>query len=98
MNTKYRRNCVGRLESMMEDKFMSFKGPALSQDYDNWLENNGIRKINWSEGFREYFNVVNVDGRVCIKNPMASLYAPAKGLLLVPMDFMMKALVLGELP
>lgn len=83
---------------MMEDKFMSFKGPALSQDYDDWLENNGIRKIRWSEGFREYFNVVNVDSRVCIKNPMARLYTTANHLLLVPMDFMMKALVLGELP
>ena len=89
---------MGRFESMMEDKFMSFKGDTWSRDYDDWLENNGIRKIRWSEGFREYFNIVNEDSRVCIKNPMARLYAMTNHLLLVPMDLMMKALVLGELP
>lgn len=98
MNAEYRRNYVGRLESMMEDKFWSFKGDSSGREYDTWLENNGITKIKWSEGFREYFNLVFVESRVCIKNPMARLYATPGRLLLVPTDFMMKAMVLGELP
>lgn len=97
MNTDHRRNYVGRLESMMEDKFWSFKDPSF-REYDTWLQNNDIRKIGWREGFREHFNLEFVEGRVCIKNPMARLRATLGPLLLVPTDFMMKALVLGELP
>lgn len=97
MNSEYKRNYVGRLESMMEDKFWSFKDSSF-REYDTWLQNNDIRKIGWREGFREHFNLTFVEGRVCIKNPMARLRATPGPLLLVPTDFMMKALVLGELP
>lgn len=97
MNSEYKRNYVGRLESMMEDKFWSFKDSSF-REYDTWLDDNGIRKIGWSEGFREHFNLEFVESRVCIKNPMSRLHATPGQLLLVPTDFMIKALVLGELP
>lgn len=95
------RQITNRIESMIEYKFSSlvtFRGPSAYRDYDKWLESNGIKKAQWSEGFREYFYVVTMESRVCIKNPMARFTEAAGHLLLVPMDFAMKAIVLGGLP
>lgn len=88
------RQVVGSFESMLEAKFWSFEE---AREYNAWLESTEIRKVDWSEGFREYFNLTNVEGRICIKNPMAKVYSCGP-LLLVPTDFVMKALVLGGLP
>lgn len=89
------RRIVGSFESMLETKCWSFKD---TEEYDKWLENNNIRKAKWSEGFREYFNLTNVQGRLCTKNPRARLGWQGGHLLFVPVDLVMKALVFGSLP
>lgn len=91
------RMSVGSFERMLDAKYWSFHGTSAGAEYDAWLEGNDIRKVEWSEGFREYFNLTNVEGRVCIKNPMARAYSCGP-LLIVPTDFVMKAMILGELP
>ena len=86
------------LEAMFESKFWTlWDTRSVLEEWDAWLDGNGILKIKWSDAGLDYFKSQESD-TVCIKNPTSRLFAGHYKLLLVPKELAIKMLTFGEAP
>ena len=86
------------LEAMFESKFWTlWHTYSALEEWNAWLDENGILKSKWSDAGLDYFKSQESD-TVYIKNPTARLFAGPYKLLLVPKELAIKMLMFGEAP
>lgn len=99
------KNNIVHFQEMLDRRFHSFWGDNLNMDWDRWLEENNIKKMRYTEDgsghseVRRKYGIKVIEHHVCCFNRRASITSSEKhSLLLVPHDFVEKALMLGGLP
>jgi hypothetical protein len=103
---------ISKFQHMLDEKFWHFWDEipdtsieAFSHGWDNWLEENRIRKVRYTEdgsGYSEVrrkYDMKATEHHVCCFNRAASIVSNERcSLLMVPYVLMEKSLVLGGLP
>lgn len=106
------KKCVELFQHMLDEKFWYFwdeipdhSMEAFAHGWDRWLEENKINKMRHAEdggGYSEVrrkYGMKVTEPHMCCFNRAASIVSDERhSLLLVPHDFVEKALVLGGLP
>lgn len=88
---------ISRLYSVVESKFWSLNRANQVEEWNLWLDTNGIRRLKWNECGFDYFNP-RKSPIIHMHNPASRVSISERPLLALTKEFAEKVFFLGFLP
>lgn len=88
---------ICKIYSMVESKFWSLNRRHQIEEWNLWLDANGIKRLRWNECGYDYFNP-RKSQLIHMHNPASRICISERPLLVLTKEFAEKVFFLGFLP